>query len=73
MTAAVGPYAVEEGMVDVVEPVTCVHMLNRNTGKTYDLSTPPIIAVKLVGTPAPGVRPSGCSFGSDRGNLSESF
>lgn len=29
MTAAVGPYAVEEGMVDIVEPITTVRMLNR--------------------------------------------
>ncbi len=40
MTAAVGPYAVEEGMVDIVEPVTCVHMLNRNTGKYIDVTVP---------------------------------
>ena len=33
MTAAVGPYAVEEGMVDIVEPITTVRMLNRNTDK----------------------------------------
>ena len=40
MTAAVGPYAVEEGMVDITEPVTCVHMLNRNTGKYIDVTVP---------------------------------
>ena len=40
MTAAVGPYAVEEGMVDIVEPITTVHMLNRNTNKYIDVTVP---------------------------------
>lgn len=40
MTAAVGPYAVEEGMVTIVEPVTTVHMLNRNTDKYIDVTVP---------------------------------
>lgn len=40
MTAAVGPFSVEEGLVDVVEPVTTVHMLNRNTNKYIDVTVP---------------------------------
>lgn len=40
MTAAVGPYAVEEGMVSITEPVTTVHMLNRNTDKYIDVTVP---------------------------------
>lgn len=40
MTAAVGPFAVEEGMVEIVEPVTTVHMLNRNTDKYIDVTVP---------------------------------
>lgn len=40
MTAAVGPYAVEEGMVDIVEPVTTVRMLNRNTNKYINVTVP---------------------------------
>ena len=40
MTAAVGPYAVEEGMVDIVEPVTTVRMLNRNTDKHIQVTVP---------------------------------
>lgn len=40
MTAAVGPYAVEENMVDVTEPVTTVRMLNRNTDKYIDVTVP---------------------------------
>lgn len=40
MTAAVGPYAVEEGMVTITEPVTTVHMLNRNTNKYIDVTVP---------------------------------
>ena len=40
MTAAVGPYAVEEGMVDIVEPITTVRMLNRNTNKYINVTVP---------------------------------
>ena len=40
MTAAVGPYAVEEGMVTIQEPITTVHMLNRNTDKHIDVTVP---------------------------------
>lgn len=40
MTAAVGPYAVEEGMVTITEPITTVHMLNRNTNKYIDVTVP---------------------------------
>lgn len=40
MTAAVGPFAVEEGMVPITEPITTVHMLNRNTDKYIDVTVP---------------------------------
>lgn len=40
MTAAVAPYAVEEGMVPVVEPITTVRMLNRNTDKYINVTVP---------------------------------
>lgn len=40
MTAAVGPFAVEEGMVEIVEPVTTVRMLNRNTDKHIHVTVP---------------------------------
>lgn len=40
MTAAVGPYAVEEGMVEIVEPITTVRMLNRNTNKYINVTVP---------------------------------
>lgn len=40
MTAAVGPYAVEEGMVEIVEPVTTVRLLNRNTDKYINVTVP---------------------------------
>lgn len=40
MTAAVGPFAVEEGLVDITEPITTVHMLNRNTNKYIDVTVP---------------------------------
>jgi 2-methylaconitate isomerase len=40
MTSAVGPFAIEEKMVEVVEPVTTVHLLNRNTDKYIDVAIP---------------------------------
>lgn len=40
MTAAVGPFAVEAGLVKAVEPITTVHLLNRNTDKYIDVTVP---------------------------------
>lgn len=40
MTAAVGPFAVESGLIDIVEPITTVHLLNRNTDKYIDVTVP---------------------------------
>lgn len=40
MTAAVSPFAVEEGLVKITEPITTVHMLNRNTNKYIDVTVP---------------------------------
>lgn len=40
MTAAVGLFAVEEGMVEIVEPITTVRMLNRNTNKYINVTVP---------------------------------
>lgn len=40
MTAAVGPFAVEEGLVKITEPITTVHLLNRNTDKYIDVTVP---------------------------------
>ena len=40
MTAAVAPYAVEEGMIAPSEPVTTVHMLNKNTNKYINVTVP---------------------------------
>ena len=40
MTAAVGPFAVEEGMVEITEPITTVRMLNRNTDKHIQVTVP---------------------------------
>lgn len=40
MTAAVGPFAVEEGMVEITEPITTVHLRNRNTDKYIDVTVP---------------------------------
>ena len=52
MTAAVGPFAVEEGMVAITEPVTTVHMLNRNTDKYIDVTVPIDPETKTFGTAA---------------------
>ncbi|WP_077611423.1 2-methylaconitate cis-trans isomerase PrpF family protein [Clostridium sp. Marseille-P2415] len=40
MTAAVGPFAIEEGMVQGNGPVTTVRMLNRNTDKYINIEVP---------------------------------
>lgn len=40
MTAAIGPFAVEEGLVAAVEPITTVKMFNANTNKYIDLTVP---------------------------------
>jgi hypothetical protein len=42
LTTAVGPYAVDEGLVQVSEPITPVRMLNRNTG-TRIIARVPVI------------------------------
>lgn len=40
MTAAVGPFAVECGLVPVTGPITTVHLLNKNTDKYIDVTVP---------------------------------
>lgn len=40
MTAAVGPYAIEEGLIPAVESIATVRMLNHNTGKRIDITVP---------------------------------
>lgn len=40
MTAAVGPFAVEAGLVDIAEPVTTVRLFNRNTDKYIQVTVP---------------------------------
>lgn len=40
MTAEVGPFAVEEGLVEVTEPITTVHLFNCNTEKYIDVTVP---------------------------------
>jgi 2-methylaconitate isomerase len=42
LTAAVGPYAIEEGLVAPVEPVTGVRLFNRNTGRRIVAHVPVI-------------------------------
>ena len=63
MSAAIGPFAIDEGMVAAVEPVTTVRVLSVNTGQTYLCHVP----VKdgraeiegdysIDGVPGPGAR-----------------
>lgn len=40
MTSAVGPFAVEEKLVDIKYPITKVHTLNKNTEKYVDITVP---------------------------------
>lgn len=40
ISAAVGPYAVDEGLVKPVEPITSVRVLNTNTQKVLIIHTP---------------------------------
>jgi 2-methylaconitate cis-trans-isomerase PrpF len=63
MSSAIGPFAVDEGMVEAVEPITTVRVLSVNTGQTYLCHVP----VKdgraevegdysIDGVPGPGAR-----------------
>ena len=61
MSAAVGPFAIDEGMVPAVEPIARVRVLATNTGKRYVAHVPVCggrAAVdgdyRLDGVPAPG-------------------
>lgn len=40
LTSAVGPYAIDAGLVDPVEPVTTVRLYNKNTRKRVDAHVP---------------------------------
>jgi 2-methylaconitate cis-trans-isomerase PrpF len=40
LSAAVGPFAIDEGMVEAVEPITVVKILNTNTGKIIFAEVP---------------------------------
>lgn len=63
MSAAVGPFAIDEGLVPAVEPVTQVRVLATNTGKRYIAHVPVRDGQAEVegdyhidGVPAPGAR-----------------
>ncbi len=63
ISAAVGPFAVDEGLVSAVEPVTRVRVLATNTGKRF-IAHVPVCGGKaevegdysIDGVPAPGAR-----------------
>ena len=61
MSAAVGPFAIDEGIVPAVEPVTTVRVFSTNTGKRYVAHIPVCNGQAAVegeytidGVPAPG-------------------
>ena len=63
MSSAIGPFAVDEGMVPVCEPVTTVRVLSLNTGQRYDCHVPVRDGraevegdYRIDGVPAPGAR-----------------
>jgi 2-methylaconitate cis-trans-isomerase PrpF len=63
MSAAVGPFAIDEGWIPAVEPVTQVRVLATNTGKRYIAHVPVhdgAAAIEgdfsIAGVPAPGAR-----------------
>ena len=63
MSAAVGPFAIDEGLIPAVEPVTRIHVLATNTGKSYIAHVPvregqaEVEGDYLIdGVPSPGAR-----------------
>jgi 2-methylaconitate cis-trans-isomerase PrpF len=63
MSAAIGPFAVDEGLVEAVEPVTTVRVLSVNTGQTYLCHVPVRDGraevegdYSIDGVPGPGAR-----------------
>ena len=63
MSAAVGPFAIDEGLVPAVSPVTQVRVLATNTGKRYIAHVPVCDGVaevegdyRIDGVPGPGAR-----------------
>src|SRR6266699_764747 len=63
MSAAVGPFAIDEGLIPAVEPVTRIHVLATNTGKSYIAHVPVCDGQTEVdgdytidGVPCPGAR-----------------
>lgn len=63
MSAAVGPFAIDEGLIAAVEPVTRIHVLATNTGKSYIAHIPVRDGMAEVdgdysidGVPGPGAR-----------------
>lgn len=63
MSAAIGPFAIDEGMVAAVEPVTTIRVLSVNTGQVYVTHVPVTDGRAEVegeytidGVPAPGAR-----------------
>ena len=63
ISAAIGPFAVDEGMVEAREPLTIVRVLSVNTGQRYDCHVPVQGGraevegdYQIDGVPAPGGR-----------------
>lgn len=63
MSSAVGPFAIDEGLIPAIEPVTQVRVLAMNTGKRYVAHVPVRDGVadvegdyRIDGVPGPGAR-----------------
>jgi 2-methylaconitate cis-trans-isomerase PrpF len=63
MSAAVGPFAIDEGIVPAIEPITAVRVLSTNTGKHYIAYVPVHDGraetegdYSIDGVPGPGAR-----------------
>ena len=75
ISAAVGAYAVDEGLVEVAEPLTCVRIHNTNTGRVLLAEVPIFDGVAAVeggyavhGVPGTGA-PIALDFGQTAGGI----
>ena len=64
-SSAVGPFAIDEGLVEAIEPITTVRIYNTNTRKIIRAEVPvrngkydPLGTTYIAGVPAPGSRVS---------------
>jgi hypothetical protein len=75
ISAAVGPFAIDEGLVEAVEPVTTVRIHNTNTGKIIRSEVPVVDGGPTVGGDyaIDGVPGTGARIGLDFSDSAGSF